>query len=982
MNKYTSTAPILPQCYQNNVKARQIHTSELDLIERKGVLLLQQSQLPNKESFAIWDGSLQESLSAFTLCYRIKIFYYRPEVTVFSYIDQQFQKIRTDHNRRGIQVVVSAHGFRIQTDIITPLMHWAAFCFALDATDGFYAIYFNGEKWNPQARQNNSENKVSAPDFTPKSTILMGVDGTVVLGQDQDAPADVYDATQSFSGEVADVNVWSRVLSDAQMAAATSCKGRPQGDVLAWDTASWTLGEDTGKWQSDKHECKLLTIGEVADVNVWSRVLSDAQMAAATSCKGRPQGDVLAWDTASWTLGEDTGKTFLPLEETCDIKPLPYFLFTEKLKFSDASSLCRAFGGELATPMSPEEQEVIFHLALENGNECTKDGGALMWLGIGDEDEEGVWKTDKDKTKITYFNWAQRQPNGDTVENCAVMEGNIFQGRWSDQSCRKSFKECPMCTLAMPVFLRFRGICDANLYDDRFILAGKRNSKPYFRGYYRSQLYFSADGRWRLENIMQMNDTYALMVEKGSYSYPIGSNNWVFSHGFCGEQAGVAQSLTLSQCAKNTEFTCNDGTCIPINQVCDRREQCPDLSDELDCSTVNRPRGYQNTLPPPSGNVSAPLPVYLNLTLSSFGNIDAVNNRFIVDLVVRMIWKDQRLFFKHLRRDRHLNIILPKEAQTIWVPTVDFLNAENNQHTKVDQDCKITIKRLGKPLPDDIEHSKEARIYEGSENYIRISRKYTVIFRCDFNFFYFPFNTDYCNMEFRINKNTKNYVSLEKYGAGIHYKGKDQLTEYAIGGMYMERLTSEEPYSGLVTVIMMQHLYATQLVTIFVPTTLINLISFATFCFKWFDFQNRIIVSLTALLVLSTLFGQIADHLPRTSYFKLIDIWFFGSILFSFVIIIIHTLVEFHHHYASPNHTSGSPPPSLHLFRRTNSVKEPPHPYNRAMLINRWGCLIITGLYVIFFLSFWVIAFLQKVSEKAEKIADMEGNITMIGYPD
>lgn len=50
----------------------------------------------------------------------------------------------------------------------------------------------------PQAQQNDSESTVSAPDFTPTSTKLMGVDGTIVLGQDQDAPAAVYDATQSF----------------------------------------------------------------------------------------------------------------------------------------------------------------------------------------------------------------------------------------------------------------------------------------------------------------------------------------------------------------------------------------------------------------------------------------------------------------------------------------------------------------------------------------------------------------------------------------------------------------------------------------------------------------------------------------------------------------------------------------------------------------------------------------------------------------
>lgn len=67
--------------------------------------------------------------------------------------------------------------------------------------------------------------------------------------------------------------------------------------------------------------------------------------------------------------------------------------------------------------------------------------------------------------------------------------------------------------------------------------------------------------------LQQMNNTYAHMVNDESDSIPIGTSKWIFSHGFCGEQAGVAQSLTLSQCAKNKEFTCDDGTCIPINQV-------------------------------------------------------------------------------------------------------------------------------------------------------------------------------------------------------------------------------------------------------------------------------------------------------------------------------------------------------------------------------------------------------------------------------
>ena len=57
------------------------------------------------------------------------------------------------------------------------------------------------------------------------------------------------------------------------------------------------------------------------------------------------------------------------------------------------------------------------------------------------------------------------------------------------------------------------------------------------------------------------------MQQSDSIDFPIGRNLWSFSHGFCGERTNVSQSLTLTQCAKDQEFTCDDGTCIPINQV-------------------------------------------------------------------------------------------------------------------------------------------------------------------------------------------------------------------------------------------------------------------------------------------------------------------------------------------------------------------------------------------------------------------------------
>ena len=52
-------------------------------------------------------------------------------------------------------------------------------------------------------------------------------------------------------------------------------------------------------------------------------------------------------------------------------------------------------------------------------------------------------------------------------------------------------------------------------------------------------------------------------------------------------------------------------------------------------------------------------------------------------------------------------------------------------------------------------------------------------------------------------------------------------------------------------------------------------------------------VSLTSLLVLVSLYSQTSKNLPRTSYFKLIDIWFIGLIFLDFCVILDLVIIEF-----------------------------------------------------------------------------------------
>lgn len=62
--------------------------------------------------------------------------------------------------------------------------------------------------------------------------------------------------------------------------------------------------------------------------------------------------------------------------------------------------------------------------------------------------------------------------------------------------------------------------------------------------------------------------------------------------------------------------------------------------------------------------------------------------------------------------------------------------------------------------------------------------------------------------------------------------------------------------------------------------------------------------ALTALLVLATLFTQVSASLPKTSYFKMVDIWLLFCIILIFFIIIFHTIIDLQVDYDEPSSQS------------------------------------------------------------------------------
>ena len=92
--------------------------------------------------------------------------------------------------------------------------------------------------------------------------------------------------------------------------------------------------------------------------------------------------------------------------------------------------------------------------------------------------------------------------------------------------------------------------------------------------------------------------------------------------------------------------------------------------------------------------------------------------------------------------------------------------------------------------------------------------------------------------------------------------------------------------------IVMQRRIQNEVLTTYLPSSLLICITFATMHFKPFFFEAALTVNLTNMLVMTTIFISVMARLPATAYIKHIDIWLIGGQLLPFLEVVILTMKE------------------------------------------------------------------------------------------
>ena len=130
---------------------------------------------------------------------------------------------------------------------------------------------------------------------------------------------------------------------------------------------------------------------------------------------------------------------------------------------------------------------------------------------------------------------------------------------------------------------RLRGGCEDSILERLFYVENLEDGGIRYIGWEGSTIIFdTTSGLWEIRHHTSPSKILAT-VNAPSKSLLLGPFTWDFKiKGDSDQCSSTMMMMALTGC-NTTEFSCNEGSCVPMDQKCDGRTDCKDGSDEEDC---------------------------------------------------------------------------------------------------------------------------------------------------------------------------------------------------------------------------------------------------------------------------------------------------------------------------------------------------------------------------------------------------------------
>ena len=170
-----------------------------------------------------------------------------------------------------------------------------------------------------------------------------------------------------------------------------------------------------------------------------------------------------------------------------------------------------------------------------------------------------------------------------------------------------------------------------------------------------------------------------------------------------------------------------------------------------------------------------------------------------------------------------------------------------------------------------MEEVDEREIFEGSENRLTLKQTYTFQFQCRYWLEKYPFDKQSCSIDMTTTELDNPMMML--FPKNLVMEQDADMALYQMENWVLTYRNESAPKEGIWMTIVLRRKIMSEMLTTYLPSALLMMITFATTFFKPFFFEAALSVNLTNMLVMTTIFISVMERLPFTSYPKMIDYW-------------------------------------------------------------------------------------------------------------
>ena len=497
----------------------------------------------------------------------------------------------------------------------------------------------------------------------------------------------------------------------------------------------------------------------LTNLNVYSSYLPLEKMQRLTKEGNRTcqdVGDIVAWGEVPWkTHGAVEIKT-AHRNNIC-VERDSMILFREQFKTLDqCMQHCdQKVGGRVKSVATREKLDEVYSFLSDKIKYIDEN----VWMSVTDPEQNGEWQDVYTGEPVEYMNASF--PNQKDTANFAVLDADYFYHLEEYPGDIMEDKVYCLCSLG-PVNLR--GICHSSYYsttpatpiETAYIPRRSSDSTEVFTyvSDFESVIHYEVSNADESENeptpnywVISKSSKILLKSEDPHGKSVFGKRNWTIQSKspFCDKRQNETIELKLTGCP-NGHYTCNNGQCVWSKKRCDHIADCRDESDEEDCKILVLRKSYRKISPPilrgKNINVTIPADVKINITLEDVPSIKEAKNQIKVKFSMTIMWYETRATYHNLKLDKSQNMLEEDDVSKIWTPNLVFQNSKDKEDTKSGlAKSKLLVLREGNLSRSEADVVDEIEIFKGGENPIVTTQSIALDCQCNYNFMFFPFDT-------------------------------------------------------------------------------------------------------------------------------------------------------------------------------------------------------------------------------------------------